>query len=524
MQYGIFSQNQWLFPDSSAEGGSDRGALTLLRGQTGGLQMMVEGLTVGAPLSATVTGLDGVDVTAERHRDVCVNRNTNDLQCGLLTSDRWEDVKRDRVRRAPYRAYDPLVPLQGLCAEHTAEAFYFTFVPAIDATPGVRNGTVTLCAGKDSVSFPVSVTVCSKALPERTLNLTNWPSISAMAWAHNVEYGSEEHIELFRRYTKTMTDCHQNLFWITFDDLKASKVDGRIVFDFSGVKRWADLALECGITTLEWCHIITRPTWEDPPFRIPNLTVNRWMLDCLSTEGRKYLTAFLSQFNDFLTENGWREISVVHISDEPKERCADDFRILAGIFRKYLPGIKLIDAIEIYFIEDALDIYVPKDHYFQQNRNDFEALRDERNELWFYTCNMPGGRFLNRHIDAPLLNTRLLHWGNYYYNLTGYLHWGYNQYRKDADIFEQTSANAQLPAGECNIVYPDADRVLLSLRYKEMKCGVEDYEILHALSLLDKDAADRICRKAFYAFDDYVTDVATFDRIHLELVEAYENA
>lgn len=133
MQYGIFSQNQWLFPDSSAEGGSDRGALTLLRGQTGGLQMMVEGLTVGAPLSATVTGLDGVAVTAERHRDVCVNRNTNDLQCGLLTSDRWEDVKRDRVRRAPYRSYDPLVPLQGLCAERESEAFYFTFVPDADA-------------------------------------------------------------------------------------------------------------------------------------------------------------------------------------------------------------------------------------------------------------------------------------------------------------------------------------------------------------------------------------------------------
>ena len=69
--------------------------------------------------------------------------------------------------------------------------------------------------------------------------------------------------------------------------------------------------------------------------------------------------------------------------------------------------------IEIYFVEDALDIYVPKDHYYQLNKNDFEALRDEHNELWFYTCNMPGGRFLNRHIDAPLLNTRLLHWGNY---------------------------------------------------------------------------------------------------------------
>ena len=213
---------------------------------------------------------------------------------------------------------------------------------------------------------------------------------------------------------------------------------------------------------------------------------------------------------------------MVHICDEPKERCADQYRILAGIFRKYLPGIKLMDAVEIFFIEDALDIYVPKNFYYQQNRHSFESLRDERNELWFYTCNQPGGRFLNRLMDSPLLNTRLLHWGNYRYNLTGYLHWAYFQMRAKQDPFEETSGDTWLPAGDTHIVYPGKDGPLMCLHWLQMKCGTEDYEILRALSETNREKADTICRRAMYSFDDYIKDTDQFEEIRTELVRAYE--
>jgi hypothetical protein len=56
----------------------------------------------------------------------------------------------------------------------------------------------------------------------------------------------------------------------------------------------------------------------------------------------------------------------------------------------------------------------------------------------------------------------------------------------------------------------------------QMKCGVEDYEILRALSLSDKKEADELCRRAFYAFDDYIKDVPEFDKITDDLFDAYE--
>jgi len=175
-------------------------------------------------------------------------------------------------------------------------------------------------------------------------------------------------------------------------------------------------------------------------------------------------------------------------------------------------------------LEDALDSYVPKNHYYQYNRNDFENLRDERNELWFYTCNMPGGKFLNRYLDSPLLHPRLLHWGNYRYNLTGYLHWGFNHISRIHDPFEVTSPAAYLPAGDSHIVYPYKDQPLRSLRFLQMKCGAEEYEILHAFAKTDKGAADGICRRVLRAFDDYITDVAEFDAVSAELVARFDKA
>ncbi|MBP3300884.1 MAG: DUF4091 domain-containing protein [Clostridia bacterium] len=523
MNASLFSQNRWLFPDTALEEGAPSASLTLLKGQTGGVQILVTGLPVGQPVAWSLRGAEGLSVTFYREMEVCVNRNTNSLHNGKLTTDDWEEVRAHRVRRAPYRTYDPLLPTEGLRAEKDREVYYCSVIPRADATAGEKKVDLCLTCGGDSVKIPLSVTVGAKSLPNRTLNMTNWASISNMARAHGLEYGSDAHKDMVRSYVTLMRECHGNIFWITMEDLKAERVDGKLKFDFSDVERWAQLVLDCGIETLEWSPFIFRPCWEDPPFQIADITDGGKKLECLSVPGRKYLTAFLTQFNDFLTQKGWREISIVHVSDEPKERCAADFRILAGIFRKYLPGIKLIDAIEIWFLEDALDIYVPKNHYFQLNRNDFENLRDDRNELWFYTCNMPGGKFLNRFLDSPLLHPRLLHWGNYRYNLTGYLHWGFNHVRDGQDPFEETSASPWLPAGDTHIVYPYKDQPLRSLRFLQMKCGAEEYEILHALAETEKAAADGICRRVLRTFDDYITDVAEFDAISTELVKRFDD-
>ncbi len=523
MNCGIFSQNEWLFPDSRVDAGNKRVDLYLLKNQIGAFQVIITDIALGQPINIAIQGLDGITVNAYREKEVCVNRNANDVHNGPLTTDNWEDIARDRVRKAPYRTYDALVPLEGIVTEASQEVYYVTLCPSESAKSGNNEGIITFVFGEKSISFLVGLRVGNKMLPEQTLNVTNWFSFYNMARHHGLSYGSDDHIKMAKQYFDLLRECGNNVFWCTFDLTKAKEENGKITFDFTEPMKRAQFALDNGAKTLEWAPIISRPTWEDPPFLVWDYRNDTRGPNVLSTGGRKYFTAFLSQFNEMLTEKGWRDISIVHVSDEPKELCASDFRILCGIVRKYLPGIKLIDAIEIFFLQDALDIYVPKNHYFQMNRNDFEDLRDDRNEIWFYTCNMPGGRWLNRFIDSPLLNTRLLHWGNYRYNLTGYLHWGFNHLRDGQDPFEETSGNGGLPAGDTHIVYPYGDKVLRSLRLMQMKCGIQDYEILRALSLSDMESANKLCRRALHSFDDYITDVKEFDKIQADLVEAYDN-
>ena len=526
MKYGVFSQNVWVFPDTDPAEGKKTASLCLLKGQTGGLQVVIGGLEAGASINFSVRGADDLAVFAYREMEVGVNRNTNGLQCGALTTDDWDSVSRDRVRKAPYVTYDPLQPLTDLTVEKEQEAYYISICPTEQADAGERTVEITFAFGESVVSIPITLFVGNKSLPASTLKLTNWYSISNMAIAHDIEKNSPEHEAMAKQYFDLLNDCHNNVFWTEINGyLKAEMRDGEYVFDFTEVKRWAEFILantkEGAI--LEWVPFVGKASWRSIPFQINNL-VKEKRQDCIyNKDGRKYLTSFLRQFNDFLTENGWRDISIVHMCDEPTEMNADDFRILAGIFRKYLPGIKLIDAIEIFFLEESLDIYVPKNSYYQLNKNDFEALRDDRNELWFYTCNMPGGKFLNRFLDSPLLNTRLLHWGNYRYDLTGYLHWGFNRTKGGEFVFEKTSHNASLPAGDANIVYPGQGMPLRSMRFQQMKCGVEEYEILRALSLQDKKKADTICKSALWTFDEYIKDVDEFDGISRELVLAYDN-
>ncbi len=522
MNYGIFSQNEWLFPDSNAADGKKTVSLTLLKKQTGAFQVILTDIPVGQPVEFSADGFDGVTVTAYREKEVCVNRNANDLHNGPLTTDDWEVASRHAVRRAPYRTYDPLLPIEGLVSENPQEAYYVTICPDETAKSGNCEGTVTFGFGGQSVSITVELYIGKKTVPEQTLNVTNWFSYPNMAKHHGLTYNSEEHVAMARKYFALLQEGHNNVFWCPFAGTTAKIENGKTVFDFSEPIKRAKLALEHGAKYIEWSPNINRPNWEDPPFLIWDYVSDRRGPYVLSTRGRKIFTAFLTAFNDMLTEMGWRDISIVHISDEPKELCASDFRIICGIARKYLPGIKLIDAIEIFFLQDALDIYVPKDHYYQMNRNDFEDLRDDRNELWYYTCNMPGGKWLNRYIDSPLLNSRLIHWGNYRFNLTGYLHWGFNHVAEGQDPFEETSANPGLPAGDTHLVYPYKDQVLRSLRFMQQKCGVEDYEILRAISLTDKERADKICRGVMYSFNDYITDVEEFDRIQAEIVKIYD--
>ena len=70
----------------------------------------------------------------------------------------------------------------------------------------------------------------------------------------------------------------------------------------------------------------------------------------------------------------------------------------------------------------------------------------------------------------PLIDTRIMHWLNYKYDANGYLHWGWNQWSEDP--FSEVGMHI----GDGWHVYPAKDGVLNSLRWEQMRNGIQDYE------------------------------------------------
>jgi Domain of unknown function (DUF4091) len=251
----------------------------------------------------------------------------------------------------------------------------------------------------------------------------------------------------------------------------------------------------------------------------------------LSTDdprAEQFLNTFLSALYAHLKERGWTEHYIQHIHDEPHGQETPIYNRYAKIIRKNLPGIRTIDAVgldqDLGFFEDVSDIWVPVLGSFDGQLDKIQAHVAKGGQSWFYTCLAPQGRHLNRFIDYPLLKTQLLHWFNFRYNLTGFLHWGGNYWGPEPFLDVQPVINDNmtlLPAGDNAIVYPNPsnESVLSSVRLEAMREGIEDYELLSALAKRDPEKAKRLAATAIPHVTDYIRSVARFRALQHELME-----
>jgi hypothetical protein len=229
-----------------------------------------------------------------------------------------------------------------------------------------------------------------------------------------------------------------------------------------------------------------------------------------------------------LERNGWLDRFVMSVSDEPNDANCTEFRALCGLVRKFVPDIRLVDAMSYGNLHGSLDIWVPLNAEYDQHRAEIETLRANGDEIWHYVCCLPrSDEYINRFLDYALLSTRYLFWGNYKYDLTGYLHWAANCYQPGQDPFrrncpEHRNADSigNLPAGDTHLIYPGENGPWLSMRAEAQREGIEEFEMLTALARVDRKKADAICESVFRSFRDVEYGVSTFRAAKKELLEA----
>ena len=134
MQYSIFTDADWLFPDSAH---SEERAVELLapRGGHGAAQLLCD-LPAGTAPRFVWEGDPGPEVRLFQLLPVGVNENTS---ATLMTTTDYESCRDFVTRRAPFQVYDALRPLDGPLPEGRA-ALYLSVEASARTAPGTYTG------------------------------------------------------------------------------------------------------------------------------------------------------------------------------------------------------------------------------------------------------------------------------------------------------------------------------------------------------------------------------------------------
>lgn len=232
-----------------------------------------------------------------------------------------------------------------------------------------------------------------------------------------------------------------------------------------------------------------------------------------SPEGNDLLALTCRQLMEEIKANGWEKRWIQHVTDEPIPENAQDYRVLTGMVRKYMPGIPTIDAVMDTNLAGSVDIWVPKVHEYQQQREFYEAQRKNGDRIWVYTCLHPGGKWLNRTMDFEPLRPLLIGWACAKFGIDGFLHWGLNQWNEDPFTVGNQKHGGEgderrLPAGDTHIAY-DGDLATgpwPSQRMEAHRIGLEDLELWRALQRKDAALAEELMAAVCRGFDDYTKD------------------
>lgn len=421
-------------------------------------------------------------------------------------------------RIAPYELYDCLRPFDGTIDLTGGQGgLYVSVKIAKDAVPGDYVASMTV----NGVTVPLQLKIYAAVLPEESLKIIVGYYRNICAKYHGIAPDSEEYFSLEKQYLAMLRRMHQNMMYTR--GIVVTKVgENKWEFDFSEfiaeVKRYE----AAGIKYFNAPSVGFRKSWNEPTILL-NGTI-----PAMSYEGYCYLSQYLPALRQVLIENGWLDRFVMGVADEPNDANNTEFRALCGLVRKIFPEIRLIDAMSYGNLHGALDIWVPLNAEYDKHRAELETLRAAGDEIWHYVCcgpREPG--YINRFMDYPLLSTRYLHWGNYKYDMAGFLHWAANCYQPGQDPFKQNCPehhNADsvcyLPAGDTHIIYPGKAAPWMSIRLEAERESAEEYELLRELAKTDKALADEICESVFHSFKDVEYDVAKFTAAKKRLLEA----
>jgi len=401
-----------------------------------------------------------------------------------LTINAPNQPKEALTRVAPARFPDYLMTERQInVRKGVHQPVWLTITIPENAEQGTYSGTAVVRNLQIEKSIPVCLIIYPFSLPsERHLKITEWFNTRWFEKLHGIqgEY-SDDWFAMLRKYADNMVAHRQNVFEVSMRSIVISKLKtGELEFDYSLFDKIVQIFLDTKKMDFIETGFITKfgeGDWNSTQILLQDFNVkDQETGENIVVPGKEVIPFLLPAFEDHLRQKGWLDKTLFHIKDEPSVFNAISYHDISALIHKYIPDLKRIDAIETSYVSDYLEVAVPQIDHLATWYDDFLKAAKNGMELWIYSVGIyQATSFPNKTIDVPVIDNRIMHWVNYKYDLTGYLHWGWNQWTENP--YQEVGEHI----GDGWHVYPVKGGVLNSLRWEQMRNGIQDYEYLHLL-------------------------------------------
>ena len=441
-----------------------------------------------------------------------------DVPVNLACNENADDYY---LRKIPGSYPDILVPFSG--NELIEADVWHSFWVELSADNSEANNydiTVFVSDGGNEYSKHLSVEIIDAELPEIDFVYTNWYHCDGISNYYNVPVFSDEFWRINRNFIKNAVSHGMNciltpLFTppldtavggerLTVQLVDVKKQGNSYLFDFSKLKKWIDICLDCGIKYFEMSHLFTQWGALHSPKIVAEVEsgikkiIFGWDTETDSKEYDDFILQLGEKLVPFLENAGIKNSCFFHVSDEPSEEHLEVYKKRSELIEKAFPGFKTIDALSNieFYKSGAVKQPIPE-------TGSAEKFYGIVPDLWVYYCCGQGNRYLsNRFIAMPSQRTRVLGCQLFKYNAKGFLQWGHNFYNsalslKQINPFEITDADGNFPAGDAFVVYPGENGVPLpSLRLKVFYDALQDFRALKFLeSLIGREKTVELLEK-----------------------------
>ena len=423
----------------------------------------------------------------------------------------------DYISKTPGLFPDPLQKLENgdrfelSCGQ--ARALWFTVDPKGEVT-GTYPITIRIYSEEEQLLTQQTFTIeiLDAASPALDIYNTGWYHGDCVSVLHNVPVGSEEYKRLTKIYLQNYVNFgHNTILTSVFtlplntaiggerptDQLvEVSVENGQYRFGFERLKWWLDPCRECGIRCFEIGHLFTQWGAKHAPKVMATVDgeykrIFGWDTDAAGEEYKAFLDAFLPSLTAFLDQEGVLDGCFFHVSDEPYEEAAENYRIAISRLLPYIRKERIIDALSSYTFYEKGIVQTPvvtTDHVHTFLENGVE-------DLWVYYCVAQRKDVANRFMAQPSYRNRVLGIQLYKSGVKGFLHWGYNFWftgrsERAVDPYKETECDMRYPSGDAYVVYPADSQgdIPVSLRLHVFLDAIQDYRALKLLeSLYDRE-------------------------------------